>query len=186
MDSFGLLALGSNMSSEFGTPNETIARAIMQLNSNGIQLRAVSRFYKTPCFPAGAGPDYINAALAIRTNLMPETLLDRLHTIELSFGRERIIRWGARPVDIDLISLDNIVLPNLETHALWRNLPLEKQKEVAPDQLILPHPRLQDRAFVLGPLRDIAMTSRHPILGLTVGEMFAQLPQTAQDEPKPL
>ncbi|WP_306341275.1 2-amino-4-hydroxy-6-hydroxymethyldihydropteridine diphosphokinase [Shimia marina] len=183
---FGLLALGGNLPSEFGFPDQTIARAIMQLNCNGIHLRAISRFFQTPCFPAGAGPDYVNAAITIESDLMPENLLARLHEIEASFGRERTLRWGTRPLDIDLIAYGDLVRPDLETHTAWRDLPLEEQVKSTPQELILPHPRMQERAFVLAPLMDVAATWRHPVLGGTVAEFYAQLPQSARDEVRPL
>lgn len=178
------------MPSKYGVPNETILQAIMQLNSKEIQLFSISRLFKTPCFPAEAGPDYINAAVAIRTNLLPHEVLARLHALEAAFGRARTERWGTRPIDIDLIALDSEgqseVRPDAQTQTHWRNLPLEVQKSKAPDGLILPHPRMQERAFVLAPLLDIAPGWRHPLIGQTVAELYAQLPQSARDEVRAL
>ncbi len=186
MISFGLLALGGNLPSQFGSSIETLKVSLKHLNRNGIHLAAVSRFFQTPCFPAGNGPDYINAAVAIKTELRPEALLAQLHAIEAEFGRKRDLRWGTRPLDLDLLACDNLVLPSAPIWTHWRDLPMDQQTQVAPEELILPHPRLQDRSFVLAPLMDIAAGWKHPEIGLTVAQMFAQLPENIRDEPRPL
>jgi 2-amino-4-hydroxy-6-hydroxymethyldihydropteridine diphosphokinase len=183
---YGLLALGGNLPSKFGTPKKTICHAIKVLSGNDLHLCAISRFYQTPCFPEGAGPDFVNAAIAIHTKLTSRQILDRLHEVEADFGRERVSRWGTRPIDIDLIAVDDLVLPDAGKQSHWRQIDLATQATTAPEELILPHPRLQDRAFVLAPLLDIAPHWRHPLLGLTVAEMFAQLPETDRNAPEPL
>ena len=183
---YSLLALGGNLPSKIGMPIQTLSSALMCLNQNGIHLRAISRFFQTPCFPAGAGPDYVNAAAVITTDLSSDALLAQIHQIEADFGRERISRWAGRSLDIDVIAIEQDVVPNEEIQSHWRNLPLEVQKTTAPSRLILPHPRLQDRGFVLAPLMDVAPKWRHPVLGLTVAQMFAQLPNSAQKEPRAL
>lgn len=171
-----ILALGGNLPSHVGAPSETLATALRQLNIGGFTLLSVSRFFETPCFPAGSGPDYVNAAAVVRSELSPRDVLDRLHEIEAAFGRERETRWGMRTLDIDMIACGDLVLPDPEIQQSWRDLPMEAQVRATPDQLILPHPRLQDRAFVLGPLMDIAPHWNHPLLGKTVAEFHAELP----------
>lgn len=186
MSSFGLLALGGNLPSQFGSPIQTLQESLIYLNRNDVHIRAVSRFFQTPCFPAGAGPDFVNAAVSIQTTLSATDLLTQLHKIESIFGRERLTRWGTRPLDIDLIGFESQVLPNASVWARWHDLVLEQQAHEAPDELILPHPRLQDRGFVLAPLLDIAPDWKHPVLGRTVAQMFADLPEFAQKELQPL
>ncbi len=149
-------------------------------------IRMVSRFYETPCFPQGAGPDYVNAALCAQWDGPPEALLALLHAVEAGFSRTRGVRWGMRTLDLDLIGLGDAVLPDRETWAAWRRLPLDEQMQLAPDRLILPHPRLEDRGFVLVPLADVAPEWRHPVTGASVAEMCAALPEAARAEVKPL
>ena len=150
------------------------------------EIAAESRFFQTPCFPKGAGPDYVNAAILVKTALDPRALMAGLHKIEAVFGRERIQRWGMRTLDLDLLAYEQIVVPDPKTFDHWRDLPPETQVMRAPDQLILPHPRLQDRAFVLVPLADIAPDWRHPVLDRTVTEMRDALPADDLAQVKPL
>ncbi|MDA9265413.1 2-amino-4-hydroxy-6-hydroxymethyldihydropteridine diphosphokinase [bacterium] len=139
-------------------------------------IRKISKFYQTPCFPVGAGPDYINAAVLIEVPWSPEETLEHLHAVEAQFGRERVQRWGQRTLDLDLIANEDVVSPSLAIHDQWCNLDIEIQKTTAPTELIIPHPRVQDRAFVLIPLMDIAPDWMHPVLGKNVSEMLDALP----------
>ncbi|PIE13620.1 MAG: 2-amino-4-hydroxy-6-hydroxymethyldihydropteridine diphosphokinase [Rhodobacterales bacterium] len=195
MDQACLLALGANLPGGGGdapqkppqTPAQTLCAALRDLGAApGVSLTAISPFYHTPCFPAGAGPDYVNAAAALTTSLSPRALLDLLHRIEADHGRARLQRWAGRTLDLDLLSMGDTVLPDAETLAAWIDLPAEDQINHTPDQLILPHPRIQDRAFVLVPLADVAPDWRHPHLGQTVVEMLQNLPDSALAEVKQL
>ncbi len=154
----------------------TLQQALTAMADRGLVIRATSRLFSTPCFPPGAGPDYVNAAALVETDKSPEAVLDLLHQVEAEFGRARQQRWGMRTLDLDLVCWDDRVVPDAEMFDHWLNLPPDDQRQAAPDRLILPHPRLQDRAFVLVPMADVAPEWRHPVLGLTVTEMIERLP----------
>jgi 2-amino-4-hydroxy-6-hydroxymethyldihydropteridine diphosphokinase len=183
-----LVAFGANL--DFGemTPAATISSAITEIRHEGLNVLRLSRLFQTPCFPHGAGPDYVNAAavVTLRHNLDAKAILAALHRIEAKFGRERQQRWGMRTLDIDLLAVGESILPDLQGFLHWRDLPADAQARLAPEQLILPHPRLQDRAFVLVPLADVAPEWRHPVSGLTVLEMLAKLPAADRDAVVPL
>ncbi|MFV1591926.1 2-amino-4-hydroxy-6-hydroxymethyldihydropteridine diphosphokinase [Phaeobacter sp. JH20_36] len=181
-----LIAMGGNLPIGEQSVEHTLIGAVGQLSESDIRLRAISRFYQTPCFPAGSGPDYVNAAIAIGTNLPPRELLELLHEVEADFARRRVQRWGMRTLDLDLVAYDDLVCPDVTTFERWRDLPLDLQMKEAPGQLLLPHPRLQDRGFVLVPLRDVAPDWRHPILGQTVRQLCAALPMSDLTEISPV
>ncbi|MBA84852.1 2-amino-4-hydroxy-6-hydroxymethyldihydropteridine diphosphokinase [Thalassobius sp. S69A] len=181
-----LIALGSNQAFENTGSAEVLNLALAELGKRGAEVVRQSRFFRTPCFPAGAGPDFVNAAAQLRTGLTPTEVLALLHEIESSLGRLRQQRWGARTVDLDLLAYGQLVLPDLGVFQSWRDLPLGQQMRLTPQQLILPHPRLQDRAFVLVPLLDIAPDWTHPVLGRTIREICADLPEAAIKEVRAL
>ena len=174
-----LIAFGSNLAIGEMRPAQIISTSAAQICELGGTLEKMSQLYKTPCFPADAGPDYVNAAakLTWRKGMTAGQILAVLHKVEAEFGRERLQRWGTRTLDIDLIAVDDSVVPDATTQDYWRNLPLRDQMLRAPDQLILPHPRLADRAFVLVPLLDVAPNWRHPRTGRTVRQMLTALPK---------
>ncbi len=175
-ESLQLVALGANVPANGETLQHTLIEAVKAIARMGFSIRAVSRFFQTPCFPVGAGPDYVNAALALRSPWDPSQSLAHLHAIEADFGRERTQRWGQRTLDLDLIAVGDMILPDATGFDAWYALDPALQAKAAPDCLILPHPRLQDRAFVLAPLADIAPDWRHPVLGQSVSDMLSRLP----------
>lgn len=182
-----LVAFGANLPQNEHPPKETVRAALDALAEAGFAPIVTSSIYVTPCFPAGAGPDYVNAVAQINgASQRPEAILDVLHKIEARFGRTRENRWAGRTLDLDLIAMGDLVLPDAQTHRRWRELAPEDQARQAPDQLILPHPRLQDRAFVLVPLCDVAPDWRHPVLGLTARALLAALPAADVAAVKPL
>ena len=184
--SYAIIGMGSNLSSAVGCPEKTLQAALEQLDAVGFGPDLVSNFYETPCFPIGSGPDFVNAAARIPTESSPEDLLKTLHEVERYFGRERKVRWSARCLDLDLLAFDNRIVPNREGFQFWHDLTSSQQITLSPDQLILPHPRIQDRSFVLIPFADIAPEWRHPVLGKTVAEMRDELVQADRDAIKVL
>lgn len=129
-----LVALGGNL----GDARDALDRAVAAFcDGRDVRLLARSSDYRTPPWGVEDQPPFINLAIAVATSLAPHALLARAQTVEKAFGRERAKerRWGPRPVDIDLIAYDDLAMDT-------------------PD-LILPHPRLFERAFVLVPLAEI-------------------------------
>ncbi|MGI3209537.1 2-amino-4-hydroxy-6-hydroxymethyldihydropteridine diphosphokinase [Roseovarius tibetensis] len=185
-DQLCLIAIGANMPSRVGPPDLTVAAAMRALAEGFARIDAVSRYYSTPAFPPGSGPDFVNAAAAIRMPGDAEAVLAALHAIEAEFGRARAVRWGQRTLDLDLIAVGDAVLPDAGTQEYWRMLDPAAQRHCTPDQLILPHPRMQDRAFVLVPLAEIAPQWRHPVLRSTVQQMCDALPVPDVESVRPL
>lgn len=179
-----LISLGSNETSSWGDPTETVQKAKKAIMEAGAHAVSASRLYATSAFPAGSGPDFVNAAIAFHTHLPAPDLLDQLHRIEAEAGRERHVRWGQRTLDLDLIAYGSRISPDLAIQTKWRNLSLADQMKATPKELILPHPRMQDRAFVLVPLADVAPDWEHPVLHLTVAAMCAALPKAARADVK--
>lgn len=177
-----LLALGANLSQDGRPPQDTLRDAVALLAERTDQPLKVSRFFRTPAFPPGSSPDFVNAAAALYWPDPPEALLALLHAVEASLGRTRRTRWEARIMDIDLIALGARVMPDAATQRHWENLSLEQAASQAPDRLILPHPRMAERSFVLIPLADIAPDWRHPLTGLSVTEMRDARPTAEQAE----
>lgn len=187
-ESAALIALGANLPNGEYLPADTLKLALATLSDRGLKVLAVSRFFETPCFPSGTGPDYVNAAAAISVpaGMTADDILVHLLAVERDFGRERTQRWGMRTLDLDLVAWGDAVLPDGAVFDHWRGLDPGLQALAAPDRLILPHPRLQDRAFVLVPLADVAPEWRHPVLGLTVSQMLAALPEADRRAVVPL
>lgn len=142
-----LLGLGANL----GDPVGQLRAAVDRLGEV-VALDAVSSVYRTEPVGVGEQPDYYNLACRGRTSLPALDLLRALLRLEGELGRERPFPGAARTIDIDLLAYGDRVV----------NTP----------ELVLPHPRLHQRAFVLAPLHEIAAGWRHPRLGLTVEELL--------------
>ena len=160
-----LIGIGSNLSSEFGDPRETCEAALCAMNETGIAVRMVSRWYRTQPQPVSDQPWFVNGVASVTTSLAAGSLLGRLHAIEEAFGRVRSVANAARPLDLDLLAYGD---------------------EIHDGALTVPHPRLQERAFVLFPLADLAPGWLHPILGKTAVELRMGLSADQGIEPAPV
>ncbi len=141
-----LIALGSNLGDRLGH----LRSAVSQLTaSDGVNLLGASRLYETAPVggPGGQGP-FLNAAVHVRTNLSARALLDRLHAIEATRARERVVHWGPRTLDLDLLTYGDLVRDELD--------------------LAVPHPRLHLRRFVLEPVCDLTPHLENPRTGQTM------------------
>lgn len=158
--SLAYIALGSNLPGPAGPPDATLAAAAERLAALG-RITARSSLYSTA--PAGltAQPRFLNAVVALDTDLAPRRLLESLLDIERHFGRNRAAALpnGPRTLDLDILLYSDLTLsePGLE----------------------IPHPRLAQRAFVLVPLAEIAPHARDPRSGSTVAQLLAALSPAA-------
>ena len=157
-----LIGLGSNLcGAEFSNPREVLVAALKEMADCGIAVKKLSRFYESEPVPKSDQPWFVNAVVAVETELSAESLLHKLHEIEANLGRERRIKWEARIIDLDIIGYEKQILPSA---ALWPAGPI-----------IIPHPRLHERLFVLYPLRDICPDWKHPVLDKTAGELIHEV-----------
>lgn len=146
------LALGSNLGDR---------RANLQLGVEGLrrtrgcQVLAVSDFLETAPYGGVEQDDFLNGAMKIQTLLTPHELLERLHELEKEAKRERVIRWGPRTLDLDILLYDDLILDEEELH--------------------IPHIEMYKRDFVLKPLCQIAPYARHPVYNRTAAELLAAL-----------
>jgi 2-amino-4-hydroxy-6-hydroxymethyldihydropteridine diphosphokinase len=161
------IGLGANANGAWGLPENTLRRTLHKLETRQVKIIRVSKLYTTQAYAYTRQPDYLNAVFHIATSLTPGALLLLLKGIEAQAGRTKskgglqpYFRWMPRPLDVDILSYKGIVYNWMGRHP------------VTNARLILPHPRAHERAFVLGPLSEIAPFWHHPVLGLTAAEFL--------------
>ncbi|MEM6537563.1 MAG: 2-amino-4-hydroxy-6-hydroxymethyldihydropteridine diphosphokinase [Pseudomonadota bacterium] len=152
-----LVGFGSNLSFSDSCPQEVIrlaARKLQQIT----EITAFSKIYRSEAWPEPSDPLFYNAVAAVTWAGPPVELLETLHGIEEAFGRVRHARNAPRTLDLDLLAFNDVVCG-------------------APDSsnMVLPHPRIETRKFVLFPLRDVAPDWRHPVTGATIDDMLGDL-----------
>lgn len=170
------LAFGSNQADRLEQSVEIIRSSYALLSDKSVNITTISPFFQTPAFPTGNGPDYVNSVVRAETELNPHDLLSVLHDIETRLGRKRNRRWEERIIDIDILDCQGRILPTPEIYSHWRDLALDLQKSTWPEGLILPHPRIQDRGFVLVPLKTVAPNWVHPVTDETIDRLIKRIP----------
>ena len=157
-----LIALGSNISGPWGTPQQSVRHALQALNRDGLKLIEASRLLLTAPFGKPNQPPFVNAVAHIETHLSPLALLQKLHAIEKKAGRRRTTRWGPRTLDLDII----------DYHGLVRST----------GKLVLPHPGIAERIFVLKPISELTSKWRHPTSHLSAQAMLRKLKDYSQGQ----
>ena len=167
-----VIGLGSNLEAVWGTPAETIRRALTEIAGAKIGVAAVSPLYVTAAVGSARQPPYVNAVALLDTPLSPEALLRVLKAIERRSGRRGGRPWGPRTLDIDILDYGGQV-------RLWRKGRAAVEGAGA-RPLTLPHPLAHRRPFVLRPLLDIAPDWRHPALKQSGRALWRQASQRRQ------
>lgn len=148
------IAFGANLSN----PKETFLAAIDLLRTRGVDVVKMSGLWQSPAWPPDSNqPDYINACAKVNYTSDARALLDILHAVESELGRKRSVKNAARPIDLDLLD--------------FRGQVIEDE-----NGMIIPHPRMLTRGFVLFPLEEVAEQWRDPVNNLGLAEWIARLP----------
>ena len=149
------IAYGSNLLSGRVTASQAFDDVVKVLQTRGLIVNKISRLWSSKAWPNPDDPSYVNAVLQITTHLQPAELMSFLHDVEREAGRVRDGRLNTpRVLDLDLVAFNDVVMSG------------EKG-------LILPHPRAAERAFVMGPLAEIAPDWVHPVLKRTAADLFS-------------
>jgi 2-amino-4-hydroxy-6-hydroxymethyldihydropteridine diphosphokinase len=153
------VALGSNLESRFGDRRANLVEAVRRVGELG-EVRRVSSFYETEPVGFVEQPRFLNGAMLLETALEPAELMRGLLAVEQAMGRVRGVVKGPRVIDLDLLLY---VDPDAAAVVMETG------------ELVLPHPEMHERRFVLEPLGEIAPEWVHPSLGVTVEELLARL-----------
>lgn len=146
--SIAYIGLGSNL----GNRETNLMDSIERLNkASKVRITKSSSFYETIPVGGPPQPNFLNGALKIETSLLPRILLIKLQSIENSLGRNRIVKWGPRTIDMDILLFEDSIIDD--------------------HNLKIPHPLMHTRKFVLDPLAEIAPDLKHPIFNKTIIEL---------------
>ncbi len=156
--STAFIGLGANL----GNCRRNLQDAVDLLRSPEIRVCALSSCYRTPPLGPVAQPEFLNAVCRLATSLSPQQLMNRCLRIEERLGRQRRERWGPRTIDLDLLYFDQLVIDT-------------------PD-LVIPHPRLHERRFVLVPLAELSPEWWDPLRRLQVSQLLAACPDESAVE----
>jgi 2-amino-4-hydroxy-6-hydroxymethyldihydropteridine diphosphokinase len=158
-----LIGIGGNLeSAQFGPPRDTLTAALAALKEKRIRMLTRSGWYRTEPVPRSDQPWFVNAVVSLATELGAKDLLNALQSTERQFGRLRGEPNAPRILDLDILDYQGEVMDTTS--------------------LVLPHPRLHERRFVLIPIAEIAPDWRHPILELTAAQLLARLSSEQQIE----
>ena len=153
-----VVAIGGNLVADgYSSVEDVLTDAISDLARCELTIIAQSGWFETAPVPISDQPWFVNGVLLVETNLSAYALLQELHRIEAEFGRTRQVRNEARILDLDLIDFEGVVENS--------------------DAIILPHPRMDKRAFVLLPLSDILPDWYHPLLQKPLSQLISEMPE---------
>lgn len=154
------VGMGANLTHPiYGEPVSTLRAALDVFESHGLKVVRRSQWYKSAPVPISDQPWFVNAVVEIETDMSAEEILKQLHVIEKEFGRVREIKWEARVLDLDLLDYHGQSSSN------------KKQDQGG----VYPHPHMQERSFVLVPLKELEPKWKHPILERGIDEFLAGL-----------
>lgn len=145
------IALGSNM----GDGRKNLDEAVENMNKNGVKVEKISTYIETEPYGYTEQDNFVNAVCIAETELSPRELLKTLLAIELEMGRVRLIRWGPRIIDLDILFYEDLIIDE--------------------ENLKVPHIEIQKRSFVLEPMDEISPEKVHPVFKKTVHELLLEL-----------
>lgn len=154
LDAAVIVALGANLPGAYPSCEALLDAAVAALAQEAMTVRARSAWWRSAAWPDANAPAYLNGVVLVETALTPVETILRLHAVEAAFGRERAARNAPRTLDLDLIA--------------------HGRRAIDDSELTVPHPRAHQRAFVMGPLAQIAPLWRHPLLGRTAADLWTE------------
>ena len=154
-----LLSLGSNLPSKFGDSKNTILKCYEFFNNNDIKILKKSSFYETFAIPNKSDPKFVNSVISVETKFSAEELIKYILKVEEKFDRKREQINAPRTCDIDIVDFNSEII-----NIFNKNIPLE-----------IPHPRLEQRSFVLYPIREIDKNWKSPLSGKKIDQLIENL-----------